>query len=163
MRAALAVFSLLLLTPAAFAQSSRDACDMVEQSQLETLFGAAPEIVEQHGAGSGVSLCHWSGGAGKGVRLHSITAASQNVVGGTPLDYFLQHQAYQIESLTAANATELPGPWQAAYIVDVTTEPNPEQVYSVTFINQDDTVTVETYGLPKAETIGLAEAVAERM
>ncbi|MCR6671095.1 hypothetical protein [Devosia ginsengisoli] len=158
-----AVAALLLLTPAAFAQASRDACDMIDKNGLEALLGPAPDIVEQHGAGTGVSFCHWSSGEGAGVRLHSITAMSQNIVGGTPLDYFRQSQDYQIESLTPANAHEIVGPWQAGYMVDVTTEPNPDQVYSITFINKDDTVTVETYGLPSENTMSLAEAVAAGM
>lgn len=160
---AFALVALLLTASAAQAQSNRDACTMLPDTELDAMLGADREIVEQHGAGTGVSLCHWGGGEGMGIRLHSITAVSQNIVGGTPLDYFLQNQGYQIESLTPANAHELSGPWQAGYMVDVTTEPNPDQVYSITFLNKDDTVTLETYGLAKDMTRQLAEAVAAGM
>lgn len=158
-----ALIALLLAAPAVQAQSSRDACTMLDSGQLDAAIGADREIAEEHGAGTGFSLCHWRGTQGAGIRLHSITAVAQNIVGGTPLQYFQQGQANQIESLTPANAHEIAGPWQAGYMVDVTTEPNPDEVYSVTFINKDDTVTVETYGLPKEQTVSLAEAVASAM
>jgi hypothetical protein len=156
--------SLLVFAPvSAEAQSTRDACTLLDKDLLEETLGQAPELREENGAGTGVSLCNWRGGEGVGVRVHSITAVSQNIVGGTPLDYFKQHEGYQFEQLGEANISAIEGPWQAGYVVDVTTEPNPDAVYSLTFINKDDTVTIETYGLAKETTVLLAEAVARGM
>ncbi|KQT48312.1 hypothetical protein ASG47_08135 [Devosia sp. Leaf420] len=155
---------LLVLAPLpAEAQSTRDACTLLDKNLLTETLGQEPELREENGAGTGVSLCSWRGGEGEGVRVHSITAVSQNIVGGTPLEYFKQHQGYKFEELTAANVATIEGPWQAGYLVDVTTEPNPDQLYVLTFINKDDTVTIETYGLPKETTVALAESVARGM
>lgn len=161
---ALAFTSLILLpVPAAHAQSSRDACGMLDADLLQTTLGTTPEIAEQSGAGTGVSSCHWRGADEQSVRLQSITEASQGIVGGTALQYFEQHAADRVANVGAANIAEIAGPWQAAQIVDVITEANPQQFYSITFLAKDDTVTLETYGLPKETTISLAEAVAEAM
>lgn len=153
----------LLPVTAAHAQSSRDACEMLDASLLQTTLGTTSEIAEQSGAGTGISFCHWRGADEQGVRLHSITQASQGIVGGTALEYFEQHATNQVANLGAANVSTIEGPWQSAQMVDVTTEANPQQFYSITFINKDDTVTVETYGLPKQATITVASAVAEAM
>ena len=159
----LALGLLVLLPVSAEAQSTRDACTLLDKDLLTKTLGQEPELREENGAGTGVSLCSWRGGEGVGVRVHSITAVSQNISGGTPLEYFKQHEGYKFEELGAANVAAIEGPWQAGYFVDVTTEPNPDTVYSLTFINKDDTVTIETYGLPKETTVSLASSVAEGM
>ncbi|MET3897683.1 hypothetical protein ABIB57_001629 [Devosia sp. UYZn731] len=159
--AAVALAALSLTLPAA-AQSSRVACEMAPQAALEQSLGAPGQIVERVDQ-DGISLCKWQAGDGLIVKLHSITAASQGISGGTPLEYFEQHEADRIANVGAANITTLEGPWQSAQIIDVTTEPNPQQFYSITFLNKDDTVTVETYGMPKQSAVDLAEAVAGAM
>lgn len=146
----------------AHAQSTRIACDMATSDMLEQSFGASAEIIERVDQ-DGISLCKWQAGDGLIIKLHSITAASQGIAGGTPLQYFEQHAADRIASVGAANISSLEGPWQSAQIVDVTTEPNPQQFYSITFINKDDTVTVETFGMPRQTTVDLAGAVAKAM
>jgi len=146
----------------ALAQSSRDACTLMPMSELQAVLGSAPTQVEEQGAGTGTSFCHWRGADGQGVQLHWITAASQGIVGGTPLEYFTQRATARKENLGAQNVQDIDGPWQAATLVDIK-EDNPDQVRSVSLINKDDTVTVETYGLDVSVTRSLAEAVARAM
>ena len=151
-----------LSTAAAQAQSSRDACAMMPTVELEAVLGTTPELVEESGAGTGVSFCHWRGADGQGVQVHSITAASQGIVGGTPLEYFAQHAAARKENLGPQNVRDIDGPWQAATLVEVADD-NPDQFFSISLINKDDTVTLETYGLDVSITRSLAEAVTRAM
>ena len=146
----------------AMAQTNRDACTLMPMSELQAVLGPAPTQVEEQGAGTGMSLCHWRGADGQGVLLHSFTAASQGIVGGTPLEYFAQHAAGRKQDLGEQNVQDIEGPWQAATLVDIK-ENNPDQVHSISLINKDDTVTVETYGLDVSVTRSLAEAVARAM
>ena len=155
----LAVAALLTASPA-LAQSSRTACDMIPLNALEDSLGGPATIVERSDEG-GRSLCNWRGGDGLSVQVHSITAASQNIVGGTPLEYFAQSQAGMTNNVGAENLAPLDGPWQAGYIIDPAD--NPSQSYSISFLNKDDTVTVQTFGLPKDTTIALAGVVAQGM
>ena len=155
----LAIAALLMASPA-LAQSSRTACDMVPAGALEDVLGGPATIVERSD-GDGISLCSWRGGEGLSMQIHSITAASQNIVGGTPLQYFAQSQAGMANNVGAENLAPLDGPWQAGYIIDPAD--NPSQAYSISFINKDDTVTVQTFGLTRDKAVSLAGTVAQSM
>src|SRR5690554_1408868 len=128
MRFALVLLAALSLTAPAQAQS-REACDMVPRDQLEALLGAAPEVREQSGAGTGMSLCSWKG-EDRTIRITSITAVSQNIVGGTPLEYFEQHANAQKSSFPEI-IHDLEGPWQAGFIWDIV-EDNPQEAVTIT-------------------------------
>jgi hypothetical protein len=124
------------------------------------LLGAAPEVREQSGAGTGMSLCSWKG-EDRTIRITSITAVSQNIVGGTPLEYFEQHANAQKSSFPEI-IHDLEGPWQAGFIWDIV-EDNPQEAVTITFINKDDTVTLETFELGRNASVSLAEVVASAM
>ncbi|MDB5586869.1 MAG: hypothetical protein JWP26_1839 [Devosia sp.] len=156
----LLVLAALLTVSPAMAQSSRTACDMVSPGVLEDSFGGLATIIEQSEQ-DGVSFCNWQGGDGLYAKVTSITAASQNITGGTPLQYFEQSQAGMASNVGAENLAPLEGPWQAGFIVDPAE--NPSKAYSISFINKDDTVTVQTFGLARDEAVSLAEAVAAGM
>ncbi|MHA6689249.1 hypothetical protein [Devosia sp. A449] len=155
----LATAAVLSASPA-LAQSSRTACDMVPSGMLEQSFGGLATLIER-GDQDGVSFCNWQGGDEVYAKITSITAASQNIVGGTPLQYFAQSQAGMADNVGAENLAPLDGPWQAGFIIDPAD--NPSQAYSISFINQDDTVTVATFGLPRDKAVALAGAVAAGM
>lgn len=160
MRSLLAALLLLAPMTPALAQS-RDACAMLQTTDVEAVLGTTAEVVEENGAGTGMSLCNWRNEEGQGVRLHSITAASQGIVGGTPLDYFRQTADARKQEL-GDMVQNLDGPWQAGMMFN-SIENNPDMVFSVSFINKDDTVTLETYGLDIDDTTGLAAKVAQGM
>jgi hypothetical protein len=160
MRLALVLLAAFCLTAPALAQS-RDACEMVPADQLTALLGTAPKIGEQSGAGTGMSLCSWKSEEGPMIRLTSITAASQKIVGGTPLQYFEQHATDQ-KARFPEIIHDLEGSWQAGFIWDIV-EDNPQQAVTITFLNKDDTVTLETFQLGRDASIGLAEAIAAAM
>lgn len=162
MRIALVVAAFALSTCVAQAQS-RDACEMVDMALVTEAFGAEPILVEKSGEGTGISYCNWTGGEGLYLKITSLTAEAQGIVGGTPLDYFLQNQANEIETSGAANVAPLDGPWQAGFRVDVTTEDNSQQFYGTVFLNKDDTVNFQTFGLPKEVHASLVDAVAKAM
>lgn len=155
----LAIAALLTASPA-LAQSSRTACDMVSPDVLEGSFGGPATIIERSDQ-DGVSSCNWQGGDGLHAKVTSITAASQNIVGGTPLQYFEQSQAGMASNVGAENLAAIEGPWQAGFIIDPAD--NPSKAYSISFINKDDTVTVQTFGLARDKAVSLAGAVAEGM
>jgi hypothetical protein len=155
----LAIAAVLTASPA-LAQSTRAACDMVPVGVLEESFGGAATVIERGGE-DGVSFCNWQGGEEHYAKITAITAASQNIVGGTPLQYFAQSQAGMASNVGAENLAPLAGPWQAGFIIDPAD--NPSQSYSISFINKDDTVTVQTFRLPRDKAISLAGAVADGM
>ena len=160
MRIALILLATVCVTAPALAQS-REACDMVPRATLETLLGANPTNTEASGQGTGMSLCAWRGEDGKKIVVTSITAESQGITGGTPLDYFNQH-ANDRKATYPDIVHDLPGIWQARYIWDFD-EPNPEAAVTLSFLNKDDTVTLDTFGLGREASIALATTLAEAM
>jgi hypothetical protein len=159
MRFALILLATISLTAPTMAQS-REACEMVPKAVLEALLGANPTIDETQGQGTGMSLCAWRG-ADKKIVVTSITAESQQITGGTPLDYFNQY-ADDRKATYPDIVHDLPGIWQAGYIWDFE-EPNPENVVTLSYLNKDDTVTLNTFGLGREASIALATAIAEAM
>lgn len=161
---AAAILSLVSLvqTQAAPAGAETPACKLLSINWLKPLLGEPVAIRETNNPTSGVSNCFWRGAKdGVHVGLHFITFASQKVQGGNALQYFQQSAASQKERIGVQHFMDIAGLGQAAFMLNP--EVNPSQAVTITFLQNDDTVTLETYGLGAAAAEALAKNIAAAM
>jgi len=150
------------MVPAAPIDPETPACKMIPGDALKPLLGEPVVIRETNKATEGVSNCFWKGAKdGAHVGLHYITFASQKVQGGTALDYFRQNEQSRKQRGGQDNYKPAEGIGQAAFMFDPPN--NPTQAVTIYFLQNDDTVTLETYGIGAPAALALAKSIAESM
>lgn len=159
------IVALLAITSsaaAAPADPETPACKMISMDTLKPLLGEPVVIRETNKATGGISNCFWKGSTkGAHVGVHYITFASQKIQGGTALQYFQQSERNQRERVGAQHYKTVNGLGQAAYMFDPTE--NPTRAVTITFLQNDDTVTLETYGIGATAAEALAKNIAAAM
>lgn len=152
----------LVQTQAAPVDPETPACKMISVDALKTLLGAPVVIDQTNNPTPGMSNCFWKGSTKNArVGVHFITFASQKIQGGTALQYFRQSEQSQRERVGTQHYKTVDGLGQAAYMFDPTE--NPGKAVTITFLQNDDTVTLETYGLGAAAAEALAKNIAAAM
>lgn len=138
------------------------ACKMIPMNVLKPLLGEPVVIDQTNNPTVGMSNCFWTGSTkGARVGVHYITFASQKIQGGTALQYFRQSEQNQRERVGTQHYKTVDGLGQAAYIFDPAE--NPTRAVSITFLQNDDTVTLDTFGLGASAAEALAKGIAAAM
>lgn len=138
------------------------ACKMIAMDALKPLLGEPVVIDQTNNPTAGISNCFWKGSTkGARVGVHYITFASQKIQGGTALQYFRQSEQNQRERVGMQHYKTVDGLGQAAYMFDPAE--NPTRAVSITFLQNDDTVTLDTFGLGAPAAEALAKNIAAAM
>lgn len=160
------VLALTLAAPATLSAGPVDpetpACKLIPAAALTPLLGEPVVIRQTNKAAEGVSNCFWRGATkGADIGLHVITFASQKVQGGTALQYFRQSEQNQRERVGPQHYRTIDGLGQAAFMFDPAD--NPTKAVTITFLQNDDTVTLQTFGIGASAAETLAKTVAASM
>lgn len=160
--AALVSLMSLVQTQAAPVDPETPACKMIPADALKPLLGEPVVIDQTNNPTPGMSNCFWKGSTTNArVGVHAITFASQKIQGGTALQYFRQSEQSQRERVGTQHYRTVDGLGQAAYMFDPAE--NPSKAVTITFLQNDDTVTLETYGLGAPAAEALAKNIAAAM